>query len=181
MVTKGDLIRNKAVELLKANPEGLRFSELKAKLAEKFPVTNGKWTIDNAIWNIHVTREKEVYKPARGLFKYRFSGETEPEKTTKTVTKQIETYHFGQAAETIYEFFWHVFCDKYIEMVKPRLFSKDNPDFQPDNSAFCTLYFVLCTSLKLLHPFMPFVTETIWQQLPNKPKEPLIISPWPKA
>jgi len=106
---------------------------------------------------------------------------SELDKITKTVTKQIETYHFGQAAETLYEFFWHVFCDKYIEMTKPRLFSKDNPDFKPDESALCTLYSVLCTSLKLLHPFMPYVTETIWQQLPNKPQKPLIVSEWPKT
>jgi hypothetical protein len=71
------MIRNKAVELIKNNPGGLRFSELKSKLAEEFPVTDGKWTIDNAIWNIHVTRKKEIYKPARGLFKYRFSDEEE--------------------------------------------------------------------------------------------------------
>lgn len=96
----------------------------------------------------------------------------ELDKTIKTVTKQIESYHFGQAAETIYEFFWHKFCDKYIEMVKPRLSPQPNP------SALCTLHFTLCTSLKLLHPFMPFITEKIWQMLPNTEK-PLIISSWP--
>jgi len=95
---------------------------------------------------------------------------SELDKTVKTVTQQIESYHFGQAAETIYEFFWHSFCDKYIEMVKPRLSS--------DQSAICVLSSVLCTSLKLLHPFMPFITEKIWSILPDQ-KKPLIISEWP--
>jgi len=94
----------------------------------------------------------------------------ELDKTVKVVTKQIETYHFGQAAETIYEFFWHSFCDKYIEMVKSRL---------SDPNALNTLYLILNTSLRLLHPFMPFITEKIWSLLPNQ-KEPLIISPWPE-
>ena len=97
----------------------------------------------------------------------------ELDKTVKSVTKQIETYHFGQAAETIYEFFWHKFCDKYIEMVKPRL----SP--QPDPDALNTLYIILNTSLRLLHPFMPFITEKIWSLLPNNEK-PIIISPWPE-
>jgi len=102
----------------------------------------------------------------------------ELDKTVKSVTRQIETYHFGQAAEEIYEFFWHTFCDKYIEMVKPRLFNKEVEDFKPDPNALNTLYSILNTSLRLLHPFMPFITEKIWSLLPNQ-KEPLIISSWP--
>jgi len=104
---------------------------------------------------------------------------SELDKTVESVTKQIETYHFGQAAEEIYDFFWHKFCDIYIEKVKPRIFSKDQENFIPDQSALCTLHFALCTSLKLLHPFMPFITEKIWSLLPNR-KEPIIISSWPE-
>ena len=115
---------------------------------------------------------------------------SELDKTTKTVTKQIDTYHFGQATETIYEFFWHKFCDKYIEMVKARLPSPSrltpdsqptshNPPQQPDPDALNTLYLILNTSLRLLHPFMPFVTEKIWQMLPEK--KPLVVSQWPKS
>jgi len=92
----------------------------------------------------------------------------ETKKTTKRVTNFIEKYRFDLAAGEIYDFFWHTFCDKYIEMSKKR-----REEAQP------TLVYVLETSLKLLHPFMPFITEEIWQMLPGK-RQPLIISPWPK-
>lgn len=93
----------------------------------------------------------------------------ELEKTAKLVTLSIEKYNFGQAAEIIYEFFWHVFCDKYIELTKNR-----REEAQP------MLMIVLITSLKLLHPFMPYITEEIWQLMPDNNRVPLIISPWPK-
>ena len=76
MTTKGDLIRNKAVELIKNNPKGLRYSELMEELAKYFPDTPTN-TVYGSAWDIHITRSKEVYKPARGLFKYRFSDEEE--------------------------------------------------------------------------------------------------------
>jgi len=90
---------------------------------------------------------------------------------TKRVTKLIDTYRFGQAAEIIYKFIWHQFADKYLETTKERLKNSDG-------DAIATFYEVYQTCLKLLHPFMPFITEKIWQLLPNQ-KEPLIISPWP--
>jgi len=92
----------------------------------------------------------------------------ETNKTVKRVTMLLNRYRFDLAAETIYHFFWHTFCDKYLEMSKKR-----RDEAQP------TLLYVLDTSLRLLHPFMPFITEEIWQKLPGKTKEPIIISPWP--
>ena len=94
----------------------------------------------------------------------------------KSVTKLLEKYRFGQATEEIYQFFWHNFCDIYIEKTKPRF--KD---------ALPTLVEVLITSLKLLHPFMPFITEKIYQIFREKLKkenkifesEYLMISSWP--
>ena len=97
MPSKTDIIRNKAVELIKSYPGGLRFSELKAKLREEFPVTDGKWTIDNAMWNIDITRSKEVYKPARGLFKYRsfIEGEiSDTEKPMETISRHLREEDF---------------------------------------------------------------------------------------
>ena len=76
MTTQGNLIRNKAVELLKNNPRGLRYSELMRELRNIFPDVPLK-SIPATLWNLNVTRSKEVYKPTRGLFKYRFTGEEE--------------------------------------------------------------------------------------------------------
>jgi len=100
------------------------------------------------------------------------------EKTINNVTNHIENYRFGQAAENIYGFFWHEFCDIYIEQVKDRLYDSNNPENQRE--VLSVLLFVLKNSLKLLHPFMPFITEEIWtNQLEEK--TPLTISPWPKV
>jgi len=94
----------------------------------------------------------------------------ELEKTTKKATKSIEKYRFDLAAQELYQFFWHAFCDKYIEMTKER-----------KQEATPTLIYVLLTSLKLLHPFMPFITEEIYQKLPIKnKKQSLMIEAWPK-
>ncbi len=76
MATKQELIRNKAVKLLKDSAQGLRYYELAEELTKYFPNTPEN-TVYSSVWNIHTTRSKEVYKPARGLFKYRFSDEEE--------------------------------------------------------------------------------------------------------
>ena len=73
MPSKRDLIRNKAIELIKNSPKGLRYSELMTELGKYFPDTPEN-TIYGSAWDIHITRKEEVYKPTRGLFKYRFSG-----------------------------------------------------------------------------------------------------------
>jgi valyl-tRNA synthetase len=93
----------------------------------------------------------------------------------KKIDSYLSKYDFQHAAEYIYDFFWHEFCDKYIETAKIRI--RDNS--KDKLAAQYTLYTVLVNSLKLLHPFMPFVTEAIWANL--KQEEPLIISEWPKA
>ncbi|MFA6361447.1 MAG: class I tRNA ligase family protein, partial [Candidatus Shapirobacteria bacterium] len=93
-------------------------------------------------------------------------------KIITSTTKNLETYHFGQASENLYQFFWHEFCDIYIENAKDR-----------GEETIPVLLTVLITSLKLLHPFIPFVTETIYQNLQEKfnfKKELLISSSWPK-
>ncbi len=89
-----------------------------------------------------------------------------------SVTKNLNQYRFGQVSEDLYQFFWHQFCDLYIESAKNR-----GEDSLP------VLLTVLITSLKLLHPFMPFITETLYQQLKNEfdLEEPLLAtSSWPK-
>ncbi len=88
-------------------------------------------------------------------------------KTMKDMTSAIEKYRFSDAAEMIYEFLWHEFADKYIE------YSKDNREQKQ-----AILEYVLKTSLLLLHPFMPFITEEIYQKLPGH-YESIMIASWP--
>ncbi|MBI2062705.1 MAG: valine--tRNA ligase [Candidatus Yanofskybacteria bacterium] len=85
------------------------------------------------------------------------------------VTQQIEKYDFAEAADSLYKFIWHEFADKYIEE------SKDHEDQETKN----TLAYILINSLKLLHPFMPFVTEEIWSKLPVSNKKLLLVEDWP--
>jgi len=96
--------------------------------------------------------------------------------TIAGVTKNLDNFMFHEAAQEIYQFFWHDFCDVYIEKVKLRLNSNDAAD---KKIAQEILYFVLLQCLKLLHPFMPFITEVIYQNLPEKNKENLMIENWP--
>ena len=95
--------------------------------------------------------------------------------TIKKIDKYLAEYDFQHASETLYNFFWHDFCDKYIEIAKNRI--RENK--KDKEAAQYSLDFILKGSLKLLHPFMPFVTETIWQKLDQD--KPLIISEWPKG
>jgi len=96
------------------------------------------------------------------------------DETIKKTNKYLDKYDFQHAVEMLYEFFWHEFCDKCIEDTKVRI--RDNAESKL--AAHYTLETVLKASLKLLHPFMPFVTEAIWTGLDEK--TPLIITEWPK-
>jgi len=94
------------------------------------------------------------------------------DKTIKFVDKDLENFKFGKAAHTLYDFFWHDFCDVYIEASK----KQDNKETQE------ILFYVLLSSLKLLHPFIPFITEEIYQKLSIKDKKKsLMIEKWPKG
>ncbi|PIU16597.1 valine--tRNA ligase [bacterium (Candidatus Gribaldobacteria) CG08_land_8_20_14_0_20_39_15] len=93
------------------------------------------------------------------------------DKTIKSVNKGLENFRFGKAAQTLYNFFWHDFCDRYIEATKKRKNEKTKK----------ILLYTLLTSLKLLHPFIPFITEEIYQKLPIKSKKRcLMVEKWPK-
>jgi len=85
---------------------------------------------------------------------------TRLEKTSKNVSKAIETYNFNDAASELYQFFWLTFCDWYIEFIKQRIINNDNRQ-----SAIDTACYVLEKSLILLHPFMPFITEHIYKMI----------------
>ncbi|MBC8591300.1 valine--tRNA ligase [Wansuia hejianensis] len=94
----------------------------------------------------------------------------------REVTENLDKYEIGLAAQRIYDFIWDDYCDWYIEMVKSRLYGDDG---ESKEVAEQVLLYVLKDINKLLHPFMPFITEEIWQHLPNK-ENPLILSQWPE-
>ena len=99
----------------------------------------------------------------------------------EVVTENLDKYEIGMAADKLYSFIWEEFCDWYIEMVKPRLYSDTD---ETKEAALYTLTSVLMTSLKLLHPYMPFVTEEIYTALREEapeeyPEESIMISSWP--
>ena len=98
------------------------------------------------------------------------------QKVIKSITEKIEKYDIGLAADDIYDFIWSDFCDWYIEIVKPVLYSDNNEE---KTNTVKVLLYVLENILKLLHPFMPYITEEIWQALPNR-EEALIVSKWPE-
>jgi valyl-tRNA synthetase len=97
--------------------------------------------------------------------------------TIKEVTQALEEYRFNDAALTIYHFTWHNFCDWYIELSKVQLSQAD--DLRLRQNTQRVLLFVLERILKLLHPFMPFITEEIWQKIPHE-GESIMVSSWPE-
>ena len=98
--------------------------------------------------------------------------------TAHDVTANLENYELGEAGRMIYEFLWSEFCDWYIELTKARLYDKENP--RARNTALYVLRTVLERTMRLLHPFMPFLTEEIWQKLPHA-GESIMRAPWPEA
>ena len=103
---------------------------------------------------------------------------SEFEKTKQKITKNLDAFKFSLAGEILYHYFWHVFADKIIEQMKLRIRENKNK-----KQAQYILDTILKDCLKMLHPFMPFVTETIWQKIPhyqNKKNNLLMITQWPR-
>ncbi|MCR4281362.1 MAG: valine--tRNA ligase [Candidatus Kaiserbacteria bacterium] len=100
---------------------------------------------------------------------------SEAREIARVVSEHIDNFRLDLAADTLYHFVWHRFADEIIEESKPIL----KLGGETAKSRRHTLYAILDTSLKLLHPFMPFVTEAIWKELPNKKEELVMIAKWP--
>lgn len=147
--------------------EGCKFFINKIWNAAKFSMMNMSDYPEEAI---HIDRSDESL-PDRWI-KDRLN------KTISEVTQGLNEYRFNEAAAGIYQFVWHEFCDWYIELIKPVLY---NPtDAKGKLAAQHTLLAVLKTSLKVLHPFMPFVTEEIWQSLSQEAGS-IMVSEFPSA
>ena len=144
----------------------LRFDEVKL---------TSTWNFINKIWNasrfvlMNIEDLEDInISNLKNEDKWIF---TKYEKTLKAVTKHMDKYEFNLAGSTLYDFIWNYFCDYYIEMAK---YSLDNPETKK------TLCVILTGILKLLHPFMPYVTEEIYSMLPVKDEESIMISTYPK-
>ena len=97
-------------------------------------------------------------------------------KTAQDVTNNLEKFELGEAARALYDFIWNEFCDWYIELAKARLYNKE--EIEQRKTAQYVLCYVLEHTLRLLHPFMPFITEEIWQHIPHEGKS-IMVAQWP--
>ncbi|MFH1532680.1 MAG: valine--tRNA ligase [Pseudomonadota bacterium] len=100
------------------------------------------------------------------------------EKATASATKALEEYRFNEYAQGCYRFLWNEYCDWYLELSKNTLYGDDD-----DQKAvtLAVLVHALETSLRLLHPVIPFITEELWQKLPNRDGDSIMVAPWPGA
>ncbi|UTR05100.1 valine--tRNA ligase [Alkalihalobacillus sp. LMS6] len=140
------------------------------------------WNFGNKIWNasrfalmnmeglsydeIDITKEKTI---ADKWILTRLG------ETAETVTRLIDSYEFGEAGRTLYSFIWDDVCDWYIEMAKLTLYGEDEEAKATTRSV---LAYVLDHTMRMLHPFMPFITEEIWQHLPHQ-GESITVAEWP--
>jgi len=131
----------------------------------------------NKLWNIaRFVLENHHTGTPNGLADKEIGYLDELAQVAAEVTKHIEDFKFHLASEKLYHYIWHRLADQILEESK-EVFASDDAEAKIAMSH--TLYIVLVTCLKLLHPFMPFVTETIWQELPEKETDFLMVAPWP--
>ncbi len=100
-------------------------------------------------------------------------------KTVEEANRNIENFRINDSLNAVYHFFWHDYCDWYLEMIKQRLYKPADPDEKRTVLAVAT--FIMKSSMELLHPFMPFITEEIWQSLKSETEESVVIEPWPRG
>ena len=154
----------------------MRFSDEKMEAARNF--ANKLWNASRFVrMNLTIDR---VELPA----KEKLAAEdkwilTQYNKTVANVTNALDHYEIGVALASIYDFIWDIFCDWYIELTKSRLSEKETEGNLVAQNVLC---YVLTGTLKLLHPFMPFITEEIYQALPHDgDSESIVIASYPKA
>lgn len=142
------------------------------------------WNFANKIWNasrfVQMNLEGFKYEDIDLTKKKSLADEwilTRLNETIENVTRNIDRYDFGEAGRHLYNFIWDEFCDWYIEMAKLPLYGDDEEAKQTTRSI---LVVTLDSILRMLHPFMPFITEEIWQHIPHK-GESIVTSTWPEV
>ena len=153
----------------------MRFSDEKIESARNF--ANKLWNASRfVLMNLPDDMDKPILPPVEKLEKEDKWILTKLNALVKEVRAAIDSYEIGVALSLIYDFTWDVFCDWYIELCKSRLQNKNSEEAR---IAASVLVYVLTNTLKLLHPYMPFITEEIYQSLPND-CESIMISEYPK-
>ncbi|MCF6138114.1 valine--tRNA ligase [Pseudalkalibacillus berkeleyi] len=141
------------------------------------------WNFGNKIWN--ASRFALMNMDGMTYDEIDLTGEksladkwilTRLNETIESVTKLIDAYEFGEVGRTLYNFIWDDFCDWYIEMAKLPLYGEDEAQKKTTRSV---LAYVLDQTMRLLHPFMPFITEEIWQHIPHE-GESITVASWPE-
>ena len=132
----------------------------------------------NKIWNasrfvLDNTKELDL-KNFSEMDKEDLASDKELKELIKEISKEMDEFRFSIVSEKIYHYFWHTFADVLIERSKKKILENRNA-----NSAKVLIYTQLVSLLKILHPFMPFVTEEIWQTLPTENKKLLMVEKWP--
>jgi valyl-tRNA synthetase len=156
-------------------------------ISEEKIITQKKFA--NKIWNatrfVLANKPSNVYPENKLLNTNKNSTKADEEilkqldKTIKLISNNLDKSRFHESAQNIYHFFWHKFCDKYIEKSKKQILNAKNQK-EKENTQKILLY-VLLNSIKLLHPFMPFITEEIYQKLSLRNKKKcLMAEDWPK-
>ena len=151
----------------------MRFSDKKVQASRNF--ANKIWNASRfVLMNLSITENKLPHEDELQLEdKWIIS---KFNNVVKEVTENLDKFELGVALSKIYDFIWDDYCDWYIELVKPRLFDTENTT---RDTAQYVLTHVLSETMKMLHPFMPFITEEIWQHLPHS-GESIMVSEWPK-
>ncbi len=159
------------LKLSESRTEGYRHFANKIWNASRFALMN--------LENFHVGEMTNVVPPERFSLSDRWI-RGRLNQAIREVKKALEEYKFNEASHTLYHFIWHEFCDWYVELAKLYLYKEGSE--QRRNLTQQTLLEVLDATLRMLHPFMPFITEEIWQQLPRrKENESIMVADFPKA
>ena len=169
--------------------QDIRFdAEIKNNILQDSPIAEMCRNYCNKIWNaarfVHMNMsERDISDPALRSLPEGITDLADRwilsqyNRTVSTVTRSLETYRFDEAARTLYDFVWSAYCDWYVEMAKVRLNGEDKEAREKVQSVLCV---ILEGTLRLMHPFAPFISEALWQTFPRE-GEALIVASWPAA
>jgi valyl-tRNA synthetase len=140
----------------------------------------------NKIWNAYRFLSMNLEKVDCDYSKYKENFELADrwilsrfQKSISDLNKSLDRFRVNEGLNSIYQFFWHDYCDWYLELIKKRLYQKENETLK--NTALSIASHIMKETMSLLHPFVPFITEEVWQTFKAEKDESIVISNWPAA